>query len=207
MGPEADLRSFQNYQVYLTPNQPVVFSLQASFDAVLSLKDGRGRTLLTNNGEGNGARIPASGSYTVKKAGNYTVQVTTKEVRTLGSFQLEAKTAADPCSLVKPLASGVHVTGALEKGDCQAAKGGQFIDRYSFKGLAKSQVMLALDAKFPSKLTLRGPDGKVLASDSTTIPNKGYLKLPKGASGEYTVEVSSSKPATGGYVLQYHQKN
>lgn len=207
MGPSEDLRSFQNYQVYLTPDQPVVFSLQANFDSVLSLKDARGRTLLTNNGEGNGARIPTSGSYTVKKAGNYLLQVTTKEVRTLGSFQLEAKSAADPCAVIKPLASGVHVTGALEKSHCQTSKSGHYIDRYSFKGLAKAQVMLELDAKFPSKLTLRGPDGKVVASDDTSIPSKGFLKLPKGAGGEYTVEVSSSKPATGGYVLQFRQRN
>ncbi len=207
MGPNEDLRSFQNYLVCLTPDQPVVFSLRASFDSVLSLKDANGRTLLTHNGEGNGARIPANGSYTVKKAGDYLLQVTTQEVRTLGSFQLEAKTVADPCAVVKPLKKGASVVGALENSDCQVTKGGHYIDRYSFKALAKSQAMLALDAKFPSKLTLRGPDGKVLASDNSTIPSKGFLKLPKGASGEYTVEVSSSKPATGGYVLQYHQKN
>ncbi|HMU65815.1 MAG TPA: hypothetical protein PKE57_01640, partial [Cellvibrionaceae bacterium] len=205
--PEENLRSFQNYIVHLTPGQPVVFALGATFDSVLSLKDARGRTLLSNNGDGNGARIPASGSYSVQKAGDYLVQVTTKEVRTLGSFQLEAKTAADPCAAVKPLIAGAFMSGSLEQGDCRTTKGGQFIDRYSFKGQNKTQVMLELDAKFPSKLTLRGPDGKVLASDSTTIPHRGFLKLPKGSSGEYTVEVSSSKPATGGYVLQFHQKN
>lgn len=208
MGPSEDLRSYQNYLVFLTPDQPVSFALQASFDSVLSLKDRRGRTLLSNNGAGNNARLPTSGSYRVKEAGDYLVQVTTKEVRTLGSFQLEAKALApDPCTVVKPLISGAAATGALDKSDCHDAKGGQFIDRYSFSAKAKTKIMLALDGKFPSKLTLRAPNGEVLASNATSIPNKGFLKLPKGVSGQFTVEVSSTNPATGAYVLQFHQKD
>lgn len=208
MGPNEDLRSFQNYLVFLTPDQPVSFTLQASFDAVLSLKDRKGRTLLSNNGAGNGARLPTNGSYRVKEAGDYLVQVTTKEVRTLGSFQLEAAALApDPCTVIKPLIAGAAVTGALDKSDCRKKKGGQFIDRYSFAAKAKTKIMLALDGKFPSQLTLRAPNGEVLARHATSIPNKGFLKLPKGVSGQFTVEVSSTNPATGGYVLQFHQKD
>lgn len=207
MDSQEQLRSFQNYRVHLSPKQPVVFSLQSSFDAVLSLADSRGRKLLTNNGKGNSARLPATGSFTVKQEGDYIVQVTTSLPRTLGSFQLETKTlATDPCTVVTPLMAGAHMTGDLSKGDCQNHKGGPFIDRYSFIGQPNMEVMLALDAKFPSTLTLLAPNGRVLATHPSTIPKKGFLKLPKGDKGTYTVEISSSQPATGGYDVQFHKK-
>jgi|GEM_PF-7016696 len=103
------------------------------------------------------------------------------------------------------LLPGGQVTGALRPGDAVTGEGGQLLDVFYLVGWPGQEVTLELSSDaFDPYLLLEGPDGRRLGEDDDGGEGHGArltVRLP--AAGDYSIGVTSSLPATGGYTLRW----
>jgi len=122
--------------------------------------------------------------------------------------------AVNWCEFVVAMAPNETYTGSLSATDCtQGARGSQYYtDRYYYSAFAGQRLAVELSSQaFDTYLYLRDPNGRVIASDNdggsgrnSRLPaNGGFIQVPPGADGYYTIEVTSrQRRATGGYSVR-----
>ena len=192
------------YSFTLNAPTQVEMNLTAPVDALLALRQGRGRdgTMVASN-DNVGSRNPNSAINMMLAAGTYTVEATTYFAGQTGGFTLSVRPLQETEDL-EDLTGSVDRSNSMWTSDYQSTQQGRGYARsYTFTLTAATHVVINLTSPEDSYLYVLDSNGAVVhENDNVTTRNLNSRIDETLPAGTYTIEATTYFPArTGAFHL------
>ena len=188
------------YSFTLNAPTQVEMNLTAPVDALLALRQGRGRdgTMVASN-DNVGSRNPNSAINMMLAAGTYTVEATTYFAGQTGGFTLSVRPLQETEDL-EDLTGSVDRSNSMWTSDYQSTQQGRGYARsYTFTLTAATHVVINLTSPEDSYLYVLDSNGAVVhENDNVTTRNLNSRIDETLAAGMYTIEATTYFPARMG---------